>query len=78
LEFTLSADAIRPGRYRHYKGRDYIVYGTATHSETEELMVVYRTDYGDKSFWARPLEMFIEDVEVDGKILPRFVFISAT
>ena len=32
---------LRPGRYRHYKGRDYDVIGVARHSETEEPMVVY-------------------------------------
>ena len=51
-----------PGRYRHYKGRDYIVLGVARHSETEELLVVYRTDYADRSLWVRPLQMFTEQV----------------
>ena len=46
--------SLQPGRYRHYKGRDYIVIGVARHSETEEELVVYRTDYGDKSLWVRP------------------------
>ena len=40
---------LRPGRYRHYKGRDYDVIGVARHSETEEPMVVYRCLYGDYS-----------------------------
>jgi len=70
----MSADVpeLAPGRYRHYKGRDYIVLGVARHSETEEQLVVYRTDYGDRSLWVRPLQMFTEQVCVDGRWQPRF------
>ena len=64
--------SIRPGRYRHYKGNAYEVIGIARHSETEEALVVYRTLYGDHSLWVRPLEMFMENVEVDGLTVPRF------
>ncbi|HEY6873258.1 MAG TPA: DUF1653 domain-containing protein [Geobacteraceae bacterium] len=63
---------IRPGRYRHYKGNYYEVLGVACHSETEELLVVYRCLYGDHSLWVRPLAMFVEDVLVDGRAVPRF------
>ncbi|MEQ9567269.1 MAG: DUF1653 domain-containing protein [Porticoccaceae bacterium] len=76
LNSASAPNHIKPGRYRHYKGGEYIVSGTARHSETEELMVIYRTDYGDKSQWVRPLQMFTETVEVNGKTLPRFEFIS--
>lgn len=65
---------LKPGRYQHYKGAMYEVIGIATHSETEEKLVVYRTLYGDKGMWVRPLDMFLEDVEVDGKTLPRFKY----
>jgi len=67
-----------PGRYRHYKNRDYIVLGVATHSETNEEVVVYRTDYGDYSLWVRPRSMFTEQVLVDGHLVPRFRYISET
>ena len=67
---------MRPGRYRHYKGKDYQVIGLARHSETEEPLVVYRTLYGDFDLWVRPLAMFNEQVEVDGEAYPRFTFIS--
>ncbi len=60
------------GRYRHYKGNDYEVIGIARHSETEEEMVVYRKLYGDHSLWVRPLTMFLELVEVNGRLVPRF------
>lgn len=67
-----SESLIPTGRYRHYKGRDYIVLGVARHSETEELLVVYRTDYGDHSLWVRPLAMFTEVVQINGQEQPRF------
>ena len=63
---------MKTGRYRHYKGRDYIVLGVARHSETQEEMVVYQQDYGDRSLWVRPLAMFLETVTVDGQAIPRF------
>lgn len=60
------------GRYRHYKGGEYDVIDVARHSETEELMVVYRPLYGERELWVRPLSMFLESVELDGKTIPRF------
>ena len=62
-----------PGIYRHYKGKIYEVLGTATHSENGEQLVVYRASYGKRGLWVRPLGMFMETVEVEGKLLPRFV-----
>lgn len=67
---------VLPGRYRHYKGKEYEVIGTARHSETEEWMVVYRCLYGDFSLWVRPLAMFNETVDVAGEQVPRFTRIS--
>jgi len=68
---------LKPGRYRHYKGKDYVVLGVARHSETEEELVVYRLDYGDRGLWVRPKEMFLEQVEIDGEWAPRFQFVGA-
>ena len=67
---------IKPGRYRHFKGGEYEVYGVATHSETGEKLVVYRTLYGERGLWVRPLTMFEETVEREGKIQARFVYIG--
>jgi hypothetical protein len=67
---------LRPGRYRHYKGNDYIVLGIARHSETEDEFVVYRQDYGDRSLWVRPLAMFTETVEVACHRVPRFQYVG--
>jgi hypothetical protein len=68
--------SLQPGRYRHYKGKDYIVLGVARHSETEEQMAVYRTDYGDRSLWVRPLVMFQESIEIEGQMTARFQYVG--
>ena len=68
--------SLSPGRYRHYKGREYVVIGVARHSETDEQLVVYRPDYGERGLWVRPLEMFCESVDVDGELVPRFEFVE--
>ncbi|MBR1750786.1 MAG: DUF1653 domain-containing protein [Ruminococcus sp.] len=59
---------ITPGRYRHYKGKDYEVIGIARHSETLEPMVVYRALYGEGSIWVRPAQMWNEAVDDKGTL----------
>ncbi|RUO77854.1 DUF1653 domain-containing protein [Idiomarina seosinensis] len=66
----------KPGIYQHYKGNRYRVIDTVTHSETEEVLVLYQPLYGDQKLWVRPYAMFNELVEVAGEELPRFRFIS--
>ena len=67
---------IRPGRYRHFKGKEYEVLYLARHSETEEEMVVYRALYGDCGVWVRPASMWNEIIERDGKRYRRFTYIG--
>ncbi|MEQ1774055.1 MAG: DUF1653 domain-containing protein [Burkholderiales bacterium] len=69
---ALTAGMVELGRYRHYKGNEYEVIGMACHSETLEMMVLYRALYGDGGLWVRPAAMFAENVAIDGKTLPRF------
>jgi hypothetical protein len=69
---------LAPGIYKHYKGNLYEVIGVAQHSETEEMMAVYKTLYGDFSLWVRPLTMFMETLKIEGKTVARFEFIEAT
>jgi hypothetical protein len=64
------------GRYRHYKGGEYQVLGVVRHSESLEPMVLYRPLYNDSGDWVRPLAMFLETLEVDGKRQPRFALVS--
>ena len=73
---------ITPGRYRHYKGKEYEVLGMALHSETLESMVVYKPlyetpDVPPGTLWVRPAAMFLEMVETaDGKV-QRFTPLTA-
>ena len=67
--------SIKLGRYKHFKGNLYLVLSIATHSETEELMVVYQALYGERGVWVRPLKMFMDTIEYDGKTVPRFEYL---
>lgn len=67
---------MKTGKYQHYKGNYYNVLGVAKHSETEEEYVVYQALYGEEGLWIRPKEMFFENVSVDGKEVPRFMFVG--
>ena len=67
----------RSGRYRHYKGQEYLVLGLARHSETREPLVVYQALYGERGLWVRPAAMFVETVEHHGERTPRFAFLAA-
>jgi len=69
-------NVLKLGKYKHYKGNEYEVIGIAKHSETLEDLVVYRALCGEKQIWARPLKMFLEEVEVNGKKIPRFSFVE--
>lgn len=60
------------GKYEHYKGKRYEVIGVGKHSETLEDLVVYRALYDNHELWVRPLKMFLEKVEMNGKKIPRF------
>lgn len=71
-----NSSSIRPGKYRHFKGNYYQVEGSAKHSETLEEYVVYRPFYGEQGLWIRPLSMFMECVEHQGKELARFEYID--
>ena len=79
----MSADSksngeIKLGRYRHFKGNEYNVIAVAKHSENLEDFVVYESLYDNKvsKIWVRPLKMFLEKVEHNGKLVNRFNFIG--
>ena len=67
---------INIGYYQHYKGAYYQVIDCARHSETEEWLVIYRALYGEFGLWARPLQMFAENVEIAGELIPRFQYLG--
>jgi hypothetical protein len=72
---------IKPGLYKHFKGKLYRVIGVFKHSETMEDLVVYQglyhsTDYGEHPRWARPVPMFFEQVDRDSYHGSRFQFLN--
>ncbi len=67
---------IKKGIYEHFKGNRYELLEIATHSETLEKMVVYKALYGEFGIWVRPLSMWTEQVEREGKLIPRFRYIG--
>lgn len=67
---------MKKGIYRHFKGNEYELIDIATHSETLEKMVVYKALYGDGGLWVRPISMWDEEVEKDGKKVKRFEYIG--
>lgn len=70
------SDKIKLGKYRHYKGNEYYVEDVARHSEDLQYMVVYRCLYDQFGLWVRPLDMFFEDVVIDGVQQPRFAYVG--
>ena len=57
----MSDQNVKPGRYRHFKGQNYIVH---------------QQDYGDRRLWVRPKAMFMETVPYEGKEVPRFQYLG--
>ena len=65
-------------RYKHYKGREYIILNVGHDTETLERVVVYQGQYkdpefGDMPIWVRPYDMFVGEVNLNGKTVLRFV-----
>ena len=69
-------EELKPGRYRHFKGKEYRLLALAKQSETLESMVVYQALYGEKGLWVRPATMWSETVEREGYSGPRFTYIG--
>lgn len=76
IEKGSMSSEVQPGQYyRHYKGNVYEVLGIGIHTETEESLVIYRPREGGQT-WVRPLKLFFEEVEWEGRRQPRFVEVA--
>ena len=66
------------GIYRHYSGLLIQFLGVAEHTETKEVLVIYVTlsPKAVNHLRARPLDMFLENVDVDGISVPRFTYLA--
>jgi len=73
---------IKLGKYRHFKGGEYDVIGVARHSEDLSGLVIYKAlydseEFGPNALWARPIEMFQDEKELeDGTKVKRFEYIG--
>ncbi len=67
---------IRGGKYRHFKGNEYIVMDIGYHTETSEAMVIYYDCKDPSKIWVRPLAMFMEHVDRPEYKGPRFIRIE--
>lgn len=76
----INMNTIKLGKYRHFKGGEYQVIGIAKHSESLEVMVIYKPLYelkeGELETWVRPIEMFFDTKEHEGETVQRFAFIE--
>lgn len=71
-------NTFQPGLYRHIKGNTYYAYGTATHSESQETMVIYASANASGELWVRPLSMFTETLSTENGPTARFTFVGET
>lgn len=60
-------------KYRHYKGNTYTVMDIGIHTETFELMVLYKNTENNNLLFCRPLNMFLEKIDDN---ITRFTKIS--
>lgn len=68
---------IQIGYYEHFKGGLYKVIGLAEHTESGEQLVLYCPVEQQSKVWARPISMFLESVEHQGKKVQRFQFLRS-
>lgn len=61
-------------QYWHYKGRDkvYEIVGLGFLETNDELCVIYQAQYGERLLFVRPLTIWLEKVEWEGKTVSRF------
>lgn len=75
--------SLKPGKYKHYKGGEYrvlfVAKGQFSSGDLDmQDMVVYESVEPNEvsQYWVRPLSLFLEEVEVGGKMIPRFSYLG--
>ncbi len=75
--------SIKLGKYKHYKGEKYEVLGEVLHTETREILVLYKALYeiknselGENPLFVRPKAMFLEKIKINNIEKSRFEFIG--
>lgn len=72
-------EEIKIGKYKHFKGHTVEVLGIAKHSENyddEYVVYIHPNEKGEDQMWIRPVSMFLETIERDGKVMKRFEWID--
>lgn len=60
----MDTNRLQPGDIvQHFKGNMYQILTFGTHSETEELVVIYQQLYWPYNFFVRPYDMFMSEVD---------------
>ena len=67
---------LMPGRYRHFKGKEYLLLCEARHTETDEPLVVYQCCYGEFDVWVRPRDSFLAPAPSGAGLQVRFAYIG--
>ena len=78
IRLSPKAGNLKLGKCRHYRGNEYKVLGVVIHSETLEELVLYKALYGKRLLWVRPLDMFLEKIEIKGRVVPQFKYLANT
>ena len=73
---AVSNPEVKPGIYRHFKGRRYEVVGVAREVDSSDYFVVYRPLYGDKQLVVRSWADFMATVRQNDQEVPRFRYLK--
>ena len=71
----MEQSGVKTGEYEHYTGNHYEVMGVAKLKSTNEEFVVLHALFGEYGLFVRPVQGFHDDIEINGKLLPRYKYL---